>query len=216
MAADSRIPYKRHEQERKAAMSIFADKMTLGRRAFLKVTSLVSAGLVFSYRKIAWAADYLATRITAIYTRDSGLTLRKSQENSAVTALYTNFLGSPLGEMSESLLHTSYVNRSSAVEEETGVALPSPARIRSVSPNPFNNAATITVDLPSAGYSTVVIYSLSGQKVREFPSVTRSTGTHYLTWDGRTDSGRAVSSGVYIARLSAGGHASSMRMTLMK
>ena len=47
-------------------------------------------------------------RIAAIYAEDEGKPMRKSHENTAVTQLYERFLGSPLGEKSHELLHTTY------------------------------------------------------------------------------------------------------------
>ncbi|MBF0216788.1 MAG: iron hydrogenase small subunit [Candidatus Omnitrophica bacterium] len=50
-------------------------------------------------------------RMEAIYREDHGKKLRKSHQNPAVTALYKEFLGEPLGELSHHLLHTSYSER---------------------------------------------------------------------------------------------------------
>ncbi len=48
------------------------------------------------------------SRIKAIYTEDEGRTMRKSHENPAVTQIYAEFLGEPLGHKSHELLHTHY------------------------------------------------------------------------------------------------------------
>jgi iron only hydrogenase large subunit-like protein len=50
-------------------------------------------------------------RIAAIYREDEGKSLRKSHENPAITQIYADFLGAPLGEKSHKLLHTKYVER---------------------------------------------------------------------------------------------------------
>jgi iron-only hydrogenase group A len=50
-------------------------------------------------------------RRTAIYTEDRSLPLRKSHDNPEVKALYTEFLGAPLGHESHGLLHTEYGHR---------------------------------------------------------------------------------------------------------
>ena len=51
------------------------------------------------------------TRQEAVYREDRLLPLRKSHENPAVAALYADFLGKPLGDMSRKLLHTGYMAR---------------------------------------------------------------------------------------------------------
>jgi NADH-quinone oxidoreductase subunit G/NADP-reducing hydrogenase subunit HndD len=57
-------------------------------------------------------------RIAAIYEEDEKMTLRKSHENPAVTALYAEFLGEPLGHKSHELLHTHYTPRGNKVGGE--------------------------------------------------------------------------------------------------
>ncbi|HTX71538.1 MAG TPA: NADH-dependent [FeFe] hydrogenase, group A6 [Rectinemataceae bacterium] len=50
-------------------------------------------------------------RNKAMYTEDLRLGMRKSHENPSVKALYTEFLGEPLGHLSHELLHTRYAHR---------------------------------------------------------------------------------------------------------
>jgi iron only hydrogenase large subunit-like protein len=50
-------------------------------------------------------------RIEAIYREDKNKPLRKSHENPAVKALYSDFMGKPLSDISHKLLHTCYMPR---------------------------------------------------------------------------------------------------------
>ena len=50
-------------------------------------------------------------RMEAIYREDKNKPLRKSHENPAVKALYGDFMGKPLSELSHKLLHTHYTPR---------------------------------------------------------------------------------------------------------
>ncbi len=50
-------------------------------------------------------------RTGAIYTEDRRIPIRKSHENPAITAIYKEFLGEPLGHLSHELLHTEYKER---------------------------------------------------------------------------------------------------------
>ena len=54
----------------------------------------------------------LYARANALYREDAGKTVRKSHENPYIKTLYEEFLGKPLSEKSEHLLHTHYFNRS--------------------------------------------------------------------------------------------------------
>ena len=61
--------------------------------------------------------DILKKRMEGIYKIDSSATVRKSHENTEVQQLYDTFLGSPLSETSERLLHTTYAARGSPREK---------------------------------------------------------------------------------------------------
>ncbi len=50
-------------------------------------------------------------RMEAIYKEDEGKEKRKSHENPYISALYSEFLGEPLGHKSHELLHTHYTKR---------------------------------------------------------------------------------------------------------
>jgi NADP-reducing hydrogenase subunit HndD len=54
-------------------------------------------------------------RMQALYSIDANETVRVSHHNEAVKRLYTEFLGTPLGEKSHHLLHTSYMKREALV-----------------------------------------------------------------------------------------------------
>ena len=60
--------------------------------------------------------DVRRARIKAIYKEDEGRPMRKSHVNPAITQIYTEFLGTPLGKQSHHLLHTHYQPRGQAAE----------------------------------------------------------------------------------------------------
>ncbi|GKX30467.1 NADH:ubiquinone oxidoreductase [Vallitalea longa] len=53
-------------------------------------------------------SDILKKRMAAIYEVDSNKAIRKSHENPSITALYEQYLGEPMSELSHKLLHTHY------------------------------------------------------------------------------------------------------------
>ena len=57
-------------------------------------------------------SDVLYARANALYREDAGKTIRKSHENPFIKTLYQEYLGKPLSEKAEHLLHTHYFNRS--------------------------------------------------------------------------------------------------------
>jgi hypothetical protein len=83
-------------------------------------------------------------------------------------------------------------------------------------PNPFNPSTTIEFKLPSSGNASLIVYDIMGRKVRELVSGQVTAGLRSVLWDGRDDSGRSVSSGVYFARLTMGKSMAVKKMLLMK
>jgi len=95
-------------------------------------------------------------------------------------------------------------------------AFPSGFAITGNRPNPFNPSTAISFSLPKAGKTSLAVYDVTGRMVRELAAGAMTAGVHSVVWDGRDSSGRAVSSGVYLARLSMSGAAVTHRMMLMK
>jgi hypothetical protein len=88
--------------------------------------------------------------------------------------------------------------------------------ITSLRPNPFNSLTTLSFTLPNPGSTALAVYSLTGQRVRTLVSGPLSAGAHSVSWDGRDDAGRAVSSGLYLSRLESGGKTATAKMLMMK
>jgi plastocyanin len=69
----------------------------------------------------------------------------------------------------------------------------------SVFPNPFRSSATIGYLLPKPGPVAVAVADAAGRIVRTLGITHRASS---VSWDGRDDAGRALSSGLYFVRLS--------------
>jgi len=85
-----------------------------------------------------------------------------------------------------------------------------------VSPNPFSSGTEISYELKDSAPFTLSIYNLKGQKVRSLLQAEGRAGSHSTRWDGRDDSGRQVSSGIYLCRISSAGQSFTRRMVLLK
>jgi len=64
-------------------------------------------------------------------------------------------------------------------------------------PNPFSDSTVFKADVSEYGFVTVNIYNVKGQKVRTLLNENKSMGSYQITWDGKDDNGRLVSSGIY-------------------
>ncbi len=72
-------------------------------------------------------------------------------------------------------------------------------------PNPFNGATTLRYALPQAGPVELAVLNVRGQRVRTLVSGGQEAGRHTVSWDGRSDAGREVATGIYLIMLRAGG-----------
>jgi hypothetical protein len=90
------------------------------------------------------------------------------------------------------------------------------ARLGLARPNPFNPTTTIAYSLALAGDAELVVYDVTGRRVRTLVDGFVTAGDHEVRWDGRDDGGEVVSSGVYFYRLRAGDVVETQRMVLLK
>lgn len=62
----------------------------------------------------------------------------------------------------------------------------------------------------------LTVYDVKGEKVKVLADKLMSAGRRSVEWDGRTDAGKQVSSGVYFYRLKAGRFSSTRKMVLAR
>ncbi len=86
----------------------------------------------------------------------------------------------------------------------------------SASPNPAHGATTFALDLPRREQVSLVVYDASGRHVRTLTNGALGAGRHSVAWDGRDDGGRAVGSGTFLTRLTAGREARSTKVVLAR
>ncbi|RLC53436.1 MAG: hypothetical protein DRH79_03615 [Candidatus Cloacimonadota bacterium] len=68
-------------------------------------------------------------------------------------------------------------------------------------PNPFNPTTNISFSLPVEQEIELVVYNMKGQIVRKLVQGQFTSGEHSVSWDGKDDSGKNVSSGLYFYKL---------------
>ena len=83
-------------------------------------------------------------------------------------------------------------------------------------PNPFNPTTMISFSLKENAEVTLIVYSILGNKVATVYSGRAGPGRHEFEWNGRSDDGIAVSSGIYLYRLEVGVNSLTRKMVLLK
>ena len=102
------------------------------------------------------------------------------------------------------------------IESEIISGLPKRITLSQNYPNPFNPSTVIEFGLPNPGNVNLEIYNSLGQQVRSLANSYFDAGYHSVHWDGRTDSGESVGSGIYYYRLISGNYRISQKMILVK
>ena len=86
-------------------------------------------------------------------------------------------------------------------------------------PNPFNPDTRIRYGIPAGVVServTLSIYNIEGKLVRRLVDTNQGEGIYDARWDGRAESGEAVSSGVYFYVLRTAQRTIARKMVLLK
>jgi hypothetical protein len=83
-------------------------------------------------------------------------------------------------------------------------------------PNPFNANTKISFVIPVASNVTVNIFDMLGRRVRTLLDNQLQAGEYSVAWDGRSNSGEPMSSGVYFYNIKTTGFEESKKMVILK
>ncbi len=117
------------------------------------------------------------------------------------------------------VLEGQFVNsayQGTVMRVEKAQALPLAAALHQNFPNPFNPSTEIRFDIPTARTVQLRVYNQLGQTVRTLVDNRMKAGSYRIKWDGKTEAGHSVSSGVYFYSLEAGDYSQIRKMTLVK
>ncbi|HOX24431.1 MAG TPA: FlgD immunoglobulin-like domain containing protein [Candidatus Krumholzibacteria bacterium] len=83
-------------------------------------------------------------------------------------------------------------------------------------PNPFNPRTEIAFLMTRSGPALVTVHDASGELVATLVDRLLVAGRHTVTWEGRTDGGQAVPSGIFLVRVASGGEVRTGKITLLR
>ena len=98
----------------------------------------------------------------------------------------------------------------------TAVDAPSLGSLLRTAPNPLQTTTRIDYVVPEAGEASVEIVDVRGTIVARPVGRYHAAGAHFVTWDGRGGDGANLPSGVYFARLVAGSHVQTLKLTMVR
>jgi len=85
-----------------------------------------------------------------------------------------------------------------------------------LSPNPANGKSLVRFALPRDSRISLRVYDVSGRSVRTLMRGELKAGIYSVSFDGRDDRGRVLSSGIYFIRLDAGDFQKTRKMVLLR
>jgi hypothetical protein len=95
--------------------------------------------------------------------------------------------------------------------------IPTPSRLASSAyPNPFYRGTVISYDLPRAGNVSLTVYDAAGRPVKTLVNGHASPGSFTASWDGRSNDGTSVASGIYFYTLATEGSKLTRKLTLLQ
>ncbi len=100
------------------------------------------------------------------------------------------------------LIYGSSLTTAVAIRQEKQIA-PEDFILQTGYPIPFSRATKLVVEAASSLGLEMVIYDLSGRRVRTLFAGQIPAGQKTLAWDGLSDVGRGVAAGIYFVRASA-------------
>jgi hypothetical protein len=131
-------------------------------------------------------------------------------------------LYSYLADSDSGLIILEYYGGPSSIDGSEGrdISLPMSFALSQNYPNPFNPSTTISFDVPGDLQSSqpvnLAVYDIRGRLVRTLADSEFEPGRYQIHWDGRSDSGVRVSSGIYLYRLKAGNETFTRKMAVLK
>lgn len=83
-------------------------------------------------------------------------------------------------------------------------------------PNPFNSQVRMTIDLPESGMVTANVYDIRGRRIKSLMNRNVTSGSHFLTWDGRDERGHVAPSGTYFISIKNRGETVLRKISFVK
>lgn len=83
-------------------------------------------------------------------------------------------------------------------------------------PNPFNNQTQIDYQVPLENHISIIIYDLMGREIKTLMNQIQPKGDHTVAWNGVSNIGETVSSGVYFLQFESNQYSKNNKLVLIK
>lgn len=154
-----------------------------------------------------WTATYGGT------DWDEGYSVQQTFDGGYVIAGYTWSLGAGCGDVYLIKVGSDTLG----IEENNGTD--PKTQFLEAFPNPFREITEIRYQIPETGTELWVclkVYDVTGRLRRTLVNESKEPGYCRVLWDGKDDSGKPVTSGIYFYRLEAGNFTSMRKLVVMR
>jgi len=185
---------------------------------FLEPPSELEYEIISHNVELSWTAPETALEITSYYV------YRDEEIIEETTDLIFLDVALP-GGLHEYFITTIYDEYESIPSNIIGVnitdsndlLIPLRTELTSIYPNPFNPNTTISFSVAQTpALITLDIYNIKGQKVKTLINEQLSAGKYSVMWNGKDESGKNTSSGIYFCKFRTGKYLSTKKIILMK
>lgn len=101
-------------------------------------------------------------------------------------------------------------------EELISYSMPLVTKVYQNAPNPLTHNSNINYQLSEKSNVSLKIYDITGKLVRTLIHEEKPAGRYSVRWDGKSQNGKNVSSGVYFYRFSAGSFSETKKMVVLR
>ncbi len=132
-----------------------------------------------------------------------------------VISVWTDFRSSTVRELSD--IYAQRINdRTVGADHEPVSLTPEQYRLDPAYPNPFNPSTTLRYSVPSVSELRLTVSDILGRTVRTLVDGSVSAGQYRVTWDGRSDAGSVVASGIYFVQMRTPAQTLTQKLVLVK
>ncbi|MCK4339511.1 MAG: T9SS type A sorting domain-containing protein [Candidatus Cloacimonetes bacterium] len=105
---------------------------------------------------------------------------------------------------------------SDTIAVDNYIVNPQPYYLYQNYPNPFNPKTKISFSISKDNKVDISVYTIKGQKIKTLVNKLLLVGEYSIIWNGKNDSGKLVSSGIYFYKMGLENYSSTKKMILLK
>ncbi len=148
----------------------------------------------------------------------AGVEIYQEDPGTVYTSVIADFNGDGAQDIATTWFNGLYIhfNRNVQGVDASPASVPRQFTLYQNFPNPFNGNTIIPFYLSTSGFVNSAIYDLNGREVVKFRRQWFPVGENQLRWDGTNQTGKEVSSGIYLWKFEFRGISKTIKIVLLR